>query len=137
MCHRHQVLQWHNSKQIVEHQKWWTFRPLGLNSTRARDEINSGDYPYLMCGYLYNHVGSAGYRLETGLDLLPYKYKGYGRLRTPEHIPIEFIYFIYLYCPRSICNITLVVTFAYPHPPLFDSTLSRSVLGWPADLGRL
>jgi hypothetical protein len=30
-----------------------------------------------------------GYLLGKGPDLLPYKYKGYGRLRTPEHIPIE------------------------------------------------
>jgi hypothetical protein len=33
-----------------------------------------------------------GYLLGKGPDLLPYKYiKGYGRLRTPEHIPIESI----------------------------------------------
>jgi hypothetical protein len=30
-----------------------------------------------------------GYLLRKGPDLLPYKYKGYGRLRTLEHIPIE------------------------------------------------
>ena len=99
--------------------------------------FKSVHYNYFMRGYSFNHIESIGYRLEIGSDIFPYKYKGYGRLRTPEHIPIESIYFIYLYCPRSICNITLVVTFAYPHPPLFDSTLSRSVLGWPADLGRL
>jgi hypothetical protein len=28
-----------------------------------------------MRDYLFNHVGSVGYHLETGLDLLPYKYK--------------------------------------------------------------
>jgi hypothetical protein len=29
------------------------------------------------------------YLLGKGPDLLPYKYKGYGRLRTPKYIPIE------------------------------------------------
>jgi hypothetical protein len=28
-----------------------------------------------MCGYIFNHVRSVGYRLGTGLDLLSYKYK--------------------------------------------------------------
>jgi hypothetical protein len=54
-----------------------------------RDLINSGDYPYLVRGYPSNHVGVVGYLLETDPDLLPINIKGYGRLRTPEHIPIE------------------------------------------------
>jgi hypothetical protein len=37
---------------------------------------------------------SVGYRLGMGPD--PYIYEGYARLRTPEHIPSEPIYyFIY------------------------------------------
>jgi hypothetical protein len=38
-------------------------------------------------------VGVVGYLLGTGPDLVPINIKGYGRLRTPEHIPIEPIYF--------------------------------------------
>jgi hypothetical protein len=46
-----------------------------------------------MRGYPSNHVGFVSYLLGTGLDL-PYIYmKGYGRLRTIEHIPIESITF--------------------------------------------
>jgi hypothetical protein len=36
------------------------------------DHINLGDYPSLERGYPSNHVGSVGYRLGTGPDLLPY-----------------------------------------------------------------
>jgi hypothetical protein len=43
---------------------------------RPRDQINSGDYPYLVRGYPSNHVGVVGYLLGTGSDLLPNKYKG-------------------------------------------------------------
>jgi hypothetical protein len=56
-------------------------------------------------------VGSIGFRLETGSDPIPYKYKGVQVIENPEHIPIEPIYFIYLSYPRSRCNITLVVVF--------------------------
>jgi hypothetical protein len=33
------------------------------------DQINSGDYPYLMCGYPSNHVGFVSYRLHPDLPL--------------------------------------------------------------------
>jgi hypothetical protein len=58
------------------------------------DQINSGDYLYLMCGYSSNHVGFVSYRLVTGPYLSLYIYmEGYDRLRTLEHIPIEPITF--------------------------------------------
>jgi hypothetical protein len=66
----------------------------GLDRPRPCDQIDSDDYPYLMCGYPSNHVGFIGYRLEISPDLPPIHMKGYGQLRTPEHIPIEHIYFI-------------------------------------------
>jgi hypothetical protein len=60
-----------------------------VDGLRPRNQINSGDYPYLMCGYPSNHVRFVSYHLGMGPDL-PYIYmKGYDRLRTPEHIPIE------------------------------------------------
>jgi hypothetical protein len=34
-----------------------------------RDQINLGDYPYLMCGYPSNHVGFVSYHLGTGPPL--------------------------------------------------------------------
>jgi hypothetical protein len=37
-----------------------------------------------MRGYPSNHVRVVGYLLGTGPDLLPYKYKGYVRLKTPN-----------------------------------------------------
>jgi hypothetical protein len=40
-----------------------------------------------MRGYPSNRVGCFSYRLGMG----PGPLKGYGRLRTPEHIPIELI----------------------------------------------
>jgi hypothetical protein len=85
---------------------------------------------YLMRGYPSNHVRSIDYRLGTFPDLLPYKYKRYSQLITTEHIPIEYIYFIYLSFPRSRCNIALVVA---PAPSLFDSMSFRSVLWWLID----
>jgi hypothetical protein len=40
------------------------------SSSRApRDQIDSGDYPYLVRGYPSNHVRSVGYCLGTTLDL--------------------------------------------------------------------
>jgi hypothetical protein len=54
-----------------------------------------------MRGYPSNHMGSISYRLGIGQDLLPYKYKGVQPIENPEHIPIESIYFIYLFYPRS------------------------------------
>jgi hypothetical protein len=62
-------------------------------------------------GYASNHVGVVGYLLGTGLDLLPYKYKGVWPIENPEHIPIESIYFIYLFYHRSRCSVVLVVAF--------------------------
>jgi hypothetical protein len=77
----------------VEHQKGRTVWPYDPDGSCPHDQIDSGYYPYLVCGYPSNHVGSIGYRLGTGPNL-PYLYmKGYGRLRTPEHIPIEPITF--------------------------------------------
>jgi hypothetical protein len=61
--------------------------------------------------YLSNHVGSVGYLIGTGPGLLPYKYKGIRLIENPEHIPIEYIYFIYLLCPMIICSMSLVVAF--------------------------
>jgi hypothetical protein len=78
---------------------------------RPHDQINSGDYPYLVRGYPSNHVGVVGYLLGTGPDLLPYKYKGVRLIENLEHIPIESLYFIYLSCPRSRCSIVLIVAF--------------------------
>jgi hypothetical protein len=46
-----------------------------------------------MRDYPSNHVRFIDYRLETGPDFLYIYMKGYDRLRTPEHIPIEHIYF--------------------------------------------
>ena len=48
---------------IVEHQKWRTVQPLGPDSPRAHDQINSDDYPYLVCGYRSNHVRYVAYRI--------------------------------------------------------------------------
>jgi hypothetical protein len=47
-----------------------------------RDQIDSGDYPYLMRGYLSNHVGFVGYRLGTDRDL-PYIYEGVRPIEKP------------------------------------------------------
>jgi hypothetical protein len=44
----------------------------GDGLARSSDQIDSSDYPYLVCGYLPNHVGSVGYHLGTGSDLLLY-----------------------------------------------------------------
>jgi hypothetical protein len=33
-----------------------------------RDQINSGDYPYLVHGYPFNDVGFVRHRLGMGLD---------------------------------------------------------------------
>jgi hypothetical protein len=79
--------------------------PLVFTKSVAREQINSNDYSYLVRDYPSNHVESIGYRLRKYLDFIPYKYKGYGRLRTLKHIPIEYIYFIYIFCPRSKCNV--------------------------------
>jgi hypothetical protein len=49
-----------------------------------RDQNNSDDYPYLVRGYPSNHVGSIGYRLGTGPDLLPYKCKGVRPIENPR-----------------------------------------------------
>jgi hypothetical protein len=54
------------SYDVVEHQKW---RTVGQTVRALRDQINLADYPYLMCGYLSNHVGFVSYRLGTGPDL--------------------------------------------------------------------
>jgi hypothetical protein len=48
-----------------------------------RDQIDSGDYPYLMRGYLSNHVGFVGYRLGTDRDL-PYIYEGVRPIEKPR-----------------------------------------------------
>jgi hypothetical protein len=48
------------------------------------DQINLGDYPYLVHDYLSNHVGCVGYRLGIGPDLLPYKYKGVRPVDNPQ-----------------------------------------------------
>jgi hypothetical protein len=48
----------------VEHQKWRTDGP------RPHDQIDSGDYPYLVRGYLSNHVGYVSYRLGMSSDQL-------------------------------------------------------------------
>jgi hypothetical protein len=40
----------------------------------SRDQINSGDYPYLMRDYPSNHVRFVSYCLGTGSDLLLYIY---------------------------------------------------------------
>jgi hypothetical protein len=65
---------------------------LGPRRSTPRDQINTGDYPYFMCGYSSNHVGFVSYRLGTGPDI-PLYMKGYNWLRTPEHIPIKPIIF--------------------------------------------
>jgi hypothetical protein len=49
-----------------------------------RDKINSGDYTYLVRGYLSNHVEYVSYRLGTGPDLLPYEYKGVRLIENPR-----------------------------------------------------
>jgi hypothetical protein len=49
-----------------------------------RDQINSDDYPYLVSGYLSNHVRSVDYHLGTCLDLLPYKYKWVRPIENPR-----------------------------------------------------
>jgi hypothetical protein len=49
-----------------------------------RDQINSGNYPYLVRGYPSNHVGVVGYLLGIGPDLLPYKYKGVRPIENPR-----------------------------------------------------
>jgi hypothetical protein len=61
----------------VEHQKWRTVRPLARTVRVPRNLINSGDYPYLVCGYPSNNVGVVGYLLgickrEMGL-IISYK----------------------------------------------------------------
>jgi hypothetical protein len=42
---------------------------LGRGRFAPRDQINSNDYPYFVCGYPSNHVGFVIYRLVTGPDL--------------------------------------------------------------------
>jgi hypothetical protein len=59
--------------------------------------------------------------------------KGYDQLRTLKHIPVEYIYFIYLFWPRNRYNVALFITFCNPTLSIFDSTSFRSVLGWPID----
>jgi hypothetical protein len=69
--------------------------PAWPRRSAPHDQINSSDYPYLVRGYLSNHVGFVSYCLETSPDLPIYIYmKGSGRLRNPEHIPIEPITFL-------------------------------------------
>jgi hypothetical protein len=78
--------------------------------------------------YSWESVGS---RLRMGEDP-PYKYKGYDRLITPEHNPIEPIYLHYLIYHsflKSRSSVALVVVSTYQSSPLFDSTSSRGVLG--------
>jgi hypothetical protein len=65
---------------------------LGAGRSVPCDQINSSDYPYLVCGYPSNHVGFIWYRLGTGPDL-PYIYEGVRPIENPEHIPIEPITF--------------------------------------------
>jgi hypothetical protein len=48
-----------------------------------RDQINFGDYPYLMRGYPSNHVEFVNYRLGTGPDL-PYIYEGGRPIENPR-----------------------------------------------------
>jgi hypothetical protein len=62
---------------------------------RPRDQINSVDYPYLVRGYPSNHVSVVGYLLETGPDLLPYKYKGVRPIKNPR-THSNRIYLLYL-----------------------------------------
>jgi hypothetical protein len=45
-----------------------------------------------------------------GPNLL-YIYEGVRSIENPEHIPIEPIDFIYFSCPRSRCNVALVIIF--------------------------
>ena len=61
----------------VEHQNYRT-------DHAPHDHINLDDYPYLIRGYPFNHVGSIGYRLETGSDPIPYKYKGVEAIENPR-----------------------------------------------------
>jgi hypothetical protein len=94
---------WNN----VEHQKWRTVRV-------PRDQINSSDYHYLVCGYLSNHVIFVSFCLGTGLDL-PYTYEGVRPINNPKHIPIEsftLLSFLYHSCHMSRCSISLVLAFS-------------------------
>jgi hypothetical protein len=79
----------------VEHQKWRTVRPYGSDGLRPRDQINLGDYPYLVRGYPSNHVEVVGYLLGTGPNLLPYKYKGVRPIENPRTHPNR-TYLLYL-----------------------------------------
>jgi hypothetical protein len=49
---------------------------LGPGQSATRDQINSGDYTYLIRSYPSNHVGVVGYLLGICSDLMLYKYKG-------------------------------------------------------------
>jgi hypothetical protein len=47
-----------------------------------------------MRAYPSNHVGVVGYLLGTGLDLLPYKYKGVQLIENPQTHSNRIYYFI-------------------------------------------
>jgi hypothetical protein len=51
-----------------------------------------------MSAYPSNHVGVVGYRLGTGPDLLPYKYKGVRPIENPRTHSNRIDYFLYHFC---------------------------------------
>jgi hypothetical protein len=73
--------------------------------------VNSGDYPYLVCGYPSNNMGVISYFLGIGPDLLPYKYKWVRPIKNSQTHSNRTNYFICLSCPRSRCSVVLVVAF--------------------------
>jgi hypothetical protein len=59
----------------------WTLKAadslaLGPRRSVPCNQVNLGDYPYLVRGYPSNHVGSVSYRLEMGPDFPLYIWRG-------------------------------------------------------------
>jgi hypothetical protein len=84
---------WKSKKQSVE-------RPC------PHDQINSSDYPYLVCGYPSNHVEFVGYHLGMGLDLPHISYDQLGNIFQSNQSTLSTFF-----CHRSRCNVALVVPF--------------------------
>jgi hypothetical protein len=65
-------ISWQSKKRSVECQKWQTVQPEDLDGPCPHNQIDSGDNPYLVCGYPSNHIGFVGYHLGTSPDLPVY-----------------------------------------------------------------
>jgi hypothetical protein len=112
---------WHFFTLFSHSSRWSpnvTYSPaLRSGWSAPRDQIDSDDYPYLVCGYPSNHVKSVSYDLGMCPDITIYKWRGTTDWEPPNTFQSN---------QSTLFTFSvLAVDAAYPPPPLFDSTSSR------------